>query len=81
MTSIDRWQSVAISILSVCLVGYGVILYRFLDIVKDLLKDLFDSLGGISSAAMAMGGKKVPSEGEMKKLIRETWEVAKNEKD
>ena len=38
MTQTDLWQSVAIGLLSVALISYGVILYRFMDIVRDIFK-------------------------------------------
>ena len=38
MTQTDLWQSVAIGLLSVALISYGVILYRFMDVVKSFLE-------------------------------------------
>lgn len=38
MNPTDLWQSVAIGLLNVALIGYGVILYRFMDVLKDFFK-------------------------------------------
>ena len=40
MTQIDFWQMVAIGLLSVALMGYGVVLYRFMGIFRDFFESL-----------------------------------------
>lgn len=79
MSNLDLTQSLAIVVLSLVLAGYGVILYRLMGIIKDIV----GSLGGIigsTAIKMAQRGKTVSDE-DIKELIKDTWEKVKDEEN